>query len=93
MNKIEKLLHQQSLIAKQLADARKEEAQAKKAALASLTASRKAAVLRAAEQAGLLQIDPARLLLEFQKIVQSLGDMPRETASTSTTDQTDEGKL
>lgn len=93
MNKIEKLLHQQALIAQQLAGARKEETQAKKAALASLTASRKAAVLRAAEQAGLLQIDPSRLLLEFQKIAQSLGNVSYEPALTSATNQTSKGEL
>lgn len=72
MNKLEKLLAQQAALAKQIDDARKAEAQAKKAASAALVASRKAAVLRAAERAGLFEIDPKRLLVEFKNIALSL---------------------
>lgn len=79
MNKLERLLAQQAALAKQIDDARKAEAQAKKAASAALVTSRKAAVLKAAEQAGLLEFYPKRLLAEFKNIAQSLAGKQSET--------------
>lgn len=78
MNKLEKLLAQQAALAKQIDDVRKAEAQAKKAASAALVASRKAAVLRAAERAGLLEFDPERLRVEFKNIALSLAGKSSE---------------
>ena len=66
--KLQKLLDQQAALAVQINEVRKAEAQEKKAAVLALTQAKKAAVLRAAERAGLLDLDPDMLAVEFQKI-------------------------
>lgn len=78
MTKLEKLLANQAALAKQIDELRKAETQAKKAAAATLAESRKAAVLRAVERAGLLDFDSDLLAAEFEKVAQRLTSLPSE---------------
>ena len=83
--KLQKLLDQQAALAKQIDAVRKAEAQANKAASVALMQVRKAAVLRAAEKAGLLNIAPDLLAVEFQKIANTLALKPTENVTESAT--------
>lgn len=78
MTKLEKLLANQAALAKQIDELRKADAQAKKEAAAALVASKKAAVIRAAERAGLFDFDSDLLAAEFEKVAQRLTSLPLE---------------
>lgn len=81
MTKLEKVLANQAALTKQIEELRKADAQAKKAATAALAQSRKAAVLRAVERAGLLDFDSDLLAAEFEKVALRLTSLPPEKPS------------